>query len=174
MTGSGAERRWFACYTRARHEKSVARHLHARGYEAYLPLVERERQWKDRKKVVEFPVFPGYVFARFGAGEVHDVLETPGLATIVRVDGRPVAIPEEELENVRRFVAALNEAGVEPELQPLVEEGQRVRVTEGPFENVEGVVVERRGRRRVLVGLNAIRQGLEIDVAVEILERIRG
>lgn len=152
----------------------MARQLARRGVESYLPLIGRERQWKDRKKRVEFPLFPGYVFARFGVADVHDVLVTPGVATIVRVEGRPVAIPDRELANVRRFVAALNEAGVEPELRPMVEQGQRVRVVTGPFDGVEGVVVERRGHRRVLVGLNAIRQGLEVDVAVETLERIRG
>ena len=166
--------RWFACYTRARHEKKVERGLRERGFEAYLPMVERERQWKDRKKLVSFPLFPSYVFARFRLSEVHGVLGTPGVATIVRVEGRPVAIPDGEMENVRRFVAALQASGLEPELKPLVEAGQRVRVMEGPFRGVEGVVVERRGKRRVLVGLSAIRQGLEVDVAVDTVERIRG
>lgn len=164
--------RWYACYTRARHEKSVERHLASRGFGTFLPLIERERQWKDRVKRVEFPLFPSYVFARFRLADVHGVLTTPGLATIVRVDGRPVSIPAEELENVRRFVAALAASGAEVELRPLVEEGQRVRILGGPFRGVEGVVVERRGRRRVLVGLSAIRQGLEVDVAVDTVERI--
>lgn len=167
--------RWFACYTRARHEKKAERGLRERGFGTYLPMVERERQWKDRKKLVWFPLFPSYVFARFRLSEVHGVLGTPGVATIVRVEGRPVAIPDGEMENVRRFVAALQASGVEAELKPLVvEEGERVRVMEGPFRGVEGVVVERRGKRRVLVGLSAIRQGLEVDVAVDTVERIRG
>ena len=173
---AGDEARWYACYTRARHEKAVERNLAQRGFGTYLPVVERERQWKDRKKMVEFPLFPSYVFARFRLGEVHEVLTTPGLATIVRVDGRPVPISWEELENVRRFVAALTETGGTAELRPLplVEEGHRVRVLEGPFRGVEGRVVERRGQRRVLVGLSAIRQGLEVDVAVDTIERIAG
>lgn len=180
MTKAGAEQegpesaQWYACYTRARHEKAVERHLAGRGYETYLPLVERERQWKDRKKLVEFPLFPSYVFVRFPLGDVHEILTAPGVATIVRVEGRPLPIADEELENVRRFVAALAATGAEPELRPMVEEGQRVRVTDGPFRGVEGVVVERRGRRRVLVGLTAIRQGMEVDVAVDTVEPVRG
>lgn len=167
-----SDRRWYACYTRARHEKTVDRQLRGRGFESYLPLVERERRWKDRLKRVMFPVFPSYVFARFTMKEIHDVLTTPGVSTIVRVGGRPAAIPDAEMANVRRVVDALRAEEGEAELGPYVEEGQRVRVAEGPLRGVEGIVVERRGRSRVLVGLSAIRQGLEIDVAVETLEPI--
>ncbi|MEJ2678572.1 MAG: UpxY family transcription antiterminator [Gemmatimonadota bacterium] len=163
------EPRWYACYTRARHEKQVERALAEHQVESYLPLVERERQWKDRRKVVAFPLFPSYVFARFAWRHVHDVLSTPGVSTIVRMDGRPAPIPDEDLENVRRFTKALGETGMEPTPRPFVQEGQRVRVAEGPFEGVEGVVVERRGARRVLVGLPVIRQGFEVDLDQQVL-----
>jgi transcription antitermination factor NusG len=69
---------WYACYTRARHEKRVDEQLAERGLETYLPLLARERQWSDRRKVVEFPLFPGYVFCRFTLDELHEVLTVPG------------------------------------------------------------------------------------------------
>lgn len=166
------EPRWYACYTRARHEKQVEKLLRQRGMESYLPVVPRERQWKDRKKVVEFPLFPSYVFGRFALRSMHDVLTVPGVSTIVRVDGQPTPIPDEDLENVRRFAEALATGGVEPEPVPFVEEGQWVRVTEGAFKGVEGTVIERRGRKRVLVGLPTIGQGLEVDIHTRILEPI--
>lgn len=162
--------RWYACYTRARHEKKVDRILRERGLESYLPTMPRERQWKDRKKIVDWPLFPSYVFARFTLGDMHRVLTTPGVATIVRHGPHPTPIAASELENVRRFVEALTDSGMEAEVRPLVEEGQRVRVVEGPFEGVEGIVLERRGRRRVLVGLEAIGQGLEVDMNSHVLE----
>jgi transcription antitermination factor NusG len=168
------DRRWYACYTRARAEKQVARTLEQRGIESYLPVIPRERQWKDRKKLVEFPLFPSYVFGRFRLLDVHAVLTTPGVSTIVRARGIPTAIDEEELENVRRFVRALATTGVEPEARPLVEEGQRVQVVEGPFAGVEGVVIESRGRKRVIVGISAIGQGLEIDIDTRLLKPLRG
>lgn len=168
------EPHWYACYTRARHEKRVDQLLSQRGVDTYLPLVPRERQWKDRKKTVEFPLFPGYLFGRFTLGELHQVLTTPGVSTVVRTNGLPTPIPEEELDNVRRFAEALAKTGVEPKPVPYLAEGQRVRVIEGPFRGVEGVVKERRGRRRVLVGLKAIGQGLEVDIPVVSLQRIRG
>ncbi|MEJ2218419.1 MAG: UpxY family transcription antiterminator [Gemmatimonadota bacterium] len=167
------EPRWYACYTRARHEKRVERALAERRVDSYLPLVQRERQWKDRRKLVAFPLFPSYVFARFAWRHVHDVLTTPGVSTVVRMDGRPAPIPDEDLENVRRFTKALVETGLEPEPRPFVREGQRVRVTNGPFQGVEGVVAEQRGTRRVLVGLPVIRQGFEVDLDLSVLQPLR-
>ena len=168
-----AEPHWYACYTRARHEKMVETQLRQRGLESYLPLVQQVRQWSDRKKVVQFPLFPSYVFGRFTLREVHAVLTTPGVSTIVRASGYPTPIADTELENVKRFAIGLAESGLEPETRPFLVEGQWVRVLEGPFEGVEGMVVERRGRKRVLVGLAAIGQGLEIDIDTRLLKPIR-
>jgi len=168
-----AEPHWYACYTHARHEKQVESQLRQRGLESYLPLIQQIRQWSDRKKVVQFPLFPSYVFGRFTLREVHAVLTTPGVSTIVRASGYPTPIPDADLDNVKRFADALAESGIEPETRPFLTEGQWVKVLEGPFEGVEGVVVERRGRKRVLVGLAAIGQGLEIDIDTRLLRAIK-
>ncbi len=166
------EPRWYACYTRARHEKRVDELLTRNGVESYLPLVPRLSQWKDRKKLVRWPLFPSYVFARFTLGHLHEILVVPGVSTIVRAGGYPTPIPDEELANVRRFADAAVAAGVCPDLVPLVNEGDWVRIKDGAFRGVEGRVVERRGRRRVLVGLRPIGQGLEIDVEARLLRVI--
>ena len=164
---------WYACYTRARAEKQVGLLLEQRGFESYLPVVPRVRQWKDRRKLVEFPLFPSYVFGRFTLTELHGVLTTPGVSTIVRANGYPTPIPEREIENVRRFAIAISETGIEPEQRPFLAEGQWVKVLEGPFEGIEGIVIEQRGRKRVLVGVEAIGQGLEIDIDTRLLKPIR-
>ncbi|MEX0892692.1 MAG: UpxY family transcription antiterminator [Gemmatimonadota bacterium] len=165
---------WYACYTRSRHEKRVETMLCRGGFESFLPLVPRETQWKDRKKVVAWPLFPSYVFGRFRETEIHRVLGIPGLATVVRSNGRPVAIHPDEIENVRCFANALVNAKVELVVRPFLAEGQWVRVKEGPFQGVKGVVVEQRNRRRVLIGLKAIGQGLEVDFDVALLEPLKG
>ena len=172
--GDKNDPRWYALHTRARHEKSVNSRLSERGIEAYLPLVPRERQWHDRKKTVAWPIFPGYVFGRFTLAALTRVLSTPGVATVVRFNGEPAAIADEEIDNVRRFTAGLAETGQLPQPTPLVEEGQQVRIVAGALSNVEGVVVERRGGGRALVqvGLRAIGQGLRVDVDVAVLRRI--
>lgn len=164
---------WYACYTRGRHEKQVEAQLRQRGFESYLPLIARERQWKDRKKVVQFPLFPSYVFGRFTLNDLHTVLSTPGVSTIVRPTGYPTPIPEDDILNVRRFAEAIQETGVEPEQRPFIAEGEWVRVKGGPFEGVQGIVREQRSSKRVLVGLEAIGQGLEIDIDASLLQVIR-
>ena len=172
QSGERLEPRWYACYTRARHEKQVDRLFRRRGIESYLPMVPQLRQWKDRKKVVEFPLFPSYLFGHFSLTDLHEVLSTPGVATVVRANGQPVPIAAEDVANVRRFAAALAAHEVELDVRPFLVEGQWVEVTDGPFEGVRGVVIERRNRRRVLVGLEAIGQGLEIDVDTRSLRPI--
>ncbi|MEO5509980.1 MAG: UpxY family transcription antiterminator [Longimicrobiales bacterium] len=164
--------RWYACYTRARHEKRVAGTLEVHGVESFLPLVQRESQWKDRKKLVSFPLFPSYVFGRFALSEIHRVLSIPGVSTIVRVKGQPVPIRDEDIANVRKFAIALANTEEAVESVPYFEEGERVEVTEGPFAGVHGFVVERRSRKRVLVGLEAIGRGMEIDIDTRLLKAV--
>ena len=167
------ELHWYACYTRARHEKQVEQLLRQRGFESYLPLIPKMRQWKDRRKLVEFPLFPSYVFGRFTLRELHGILTTPGVSTVVRTNGYPTPIPERDICNVQRFAQAIAAAKVEPEQRPFLVEGQWVKVLDGPFEGVEGIVIEQRGRKRVLVGVEAIGQGLEIDIDTRLLQPIR-
>ena len=164
------ELRWYACYTNSRREKKVEALLRDRGFESYLPLVPRTRQWKDRRKVVPWPMFPSYVFARFTLRDYHAILTTPGIATIVRTNGLPVPIPDTELDNVRQFAAALAKSDVEAVFRPLVRTGQLVRVTGGPFKDIRGIVVQVRGRKRVLVGLQAVGQALQVDIDTRYLQ----
>jgi transcription antitermination factor NusG len=170
--GPGQEPRWYACYTRARHEKRVADILEERGLEHFLPLVGRWQQWKDRRKHVFFPMFPSYVFARFTLEKAHHVLSVPGVSSLVRVNGVAVPIRDDELDNVRRAAAVLASPVVEVETEPApwLVDGRRVRVAGGPFAGVQGMVVTRLGHCRVLVGLEQIGQGLEINIDSRYLE----
>jgi transcription antitermination factor NusG len=156
--------RWYACRTKARAEKQVDRLLSGAGFGSYLPLVQLERQWADRKKKVAFPLFAGYVFARFRLGQIHEILRTPGVVTVVRVNGYPTPIREEELESVRRLVAGVNESGVMPSPSDYLEAGQEVVVMEGPFKGMRGVLLEFKGRTSVVVRLSAIRQAVRVHI----------
>ena len=163
---------WHAYYTRARRERKLHRYLQERGYESYVPVAPRTRQWHDRKKLVEWPLFPSYVFARTGSESVREILATPGICEVVRFGSRAASITDAEIENIRRFAAALATTGCTP--PPVAfENGQPVRVTAGPFRGVEGIVLEVRGSRRVLVGLRSLGAGFEIDVPVRSLSAIR-
>lgn len=167
-----AEPHWYACYTRSRHEKQVNRLLQERGFDTFLPLIPRVSQWKDRKKVVEWPLFPSYVFGRFSLVDAHRVLTTPGVATLVKANGRPASISDEELENVRCFAQILSKGDVQSEARPFLTEGEWVEVMEGPFQGVRGIVVEHRNRRRVLIGIRAIGQGVEVDIDTSALRPV--
>jgi transcription antitermination factor NusG len=164
--------RWYACYTRARHEKRVQALLVESGMESFLPLVPRTAQWKDRRKVVDWPMFPSYVFARIRADALHRLLGIPGVAEVVSADGRPLPIADREIENVRRFARALRSEPVPVESRPFLAEGDVVEVIGGPFVGVRGVVVQRRGRRRVLIGLEAIGQALELNLDERLLQTV--
>lgn len=170
-----ADPTWYACYTRARHEKKVTQRLSQRGVESFLPLIPREREWHDRTKIVMWPMFPSYVFARVSAENLYQIVSTPGVTTIVQFGGEPVPIPDGEIENVRRFARRLAESPMEPEPAPLVEEGEAVEITSGPLEGVRGRVAELRGGERVLihVGLDAIGQGLKVEVETGSVRSLR-
>jgi transcriptional antiterminator NusG len=156
--------RWYALYTRGRHEAKVASHLDSRSIETFLPVHRLDVQWSDRRKTVVRPIFSSYVFARFRESELPQVLSTRGLVTIIRAGGRLAAIPDEEIENVRRFADAVSDHRIVPERETLIEAGDRVRVLTGPFAGIEGVAVLRRGRRRLLVSLSTVGEKLAVDL----------
>lgn len=157
---------WYACYTRARHEKKVDKLLRGQGIESYLPIAVLQSRWKDRNKLVPFPLFPGYVFGHFTLHQLTQVLATCGVAAVVGSGGNPSPIPAEEIESVRRMSEAAAESGIELEWGTLMQKGIWVEVTAGPFQGVRGMVAERRGRRCVLVGIAAIGQGVEVDIGI--------
>ena len=165
--------RWYACRTRARAEKMVDRRLRASGFEAYLPLLVRESQWADRRKRVAFPLFPGYLFARFPLTALHGVLRTSGLATVVRLNGHPTPLREAEIASVRALVEGANATGVLPSPSDYLAVGQEVVVVEGPFQGMRGRLVEERGRVRVVVRLAAVRQAVSVEMARRYLQPVR-
>jgi transcription antitermination factor NusG len=163
--------RWYACYTRARAEKRVERMLLDRDIGAYLPTMALKRAWADRQKVVALPLFPSYVFGRFELRELHRVLTIPGVATVVRLGGRPAPIPDADIENIRRVAAGLTQTNQRPELRPF-QKGDRVVVTDGHFRGLVGVVILLRGRTHVLVGLRTIGHGLSVQIDEGLLQAI--
>ncbi|HUF69873.1 MAG TPA: UpxY family transcription antiterminator [Longimicrobiales bacterium] len=155
---------WYACRTRARTEKRVERRLLDRDVDAYLPTFPLVRRWADRRRTVAFPLFPGYVFARFEFQDLYRVLAVPGLATIVRQGGRLAPIRDAEIDNIRRVAAGLDVTCVRPR-RVRFRRGEAVRVIGGPFEGVEGVIHQVRGSSRVLVGLSI---GLAVSIVVDV------
>jgi transcription antitermination factor NusG len=158
--GAVAEARWFAIWTRSRHESTVRQQLITKGIEAFLPTVTRWSRWKDRKKRVDWPLFPGYCFARFGAGETLPVLTCTGVVSLVSFEGRPAPIDEHEIESVRTLVES--ELRFDP--CPLVREGGLVEVVCGPLRGVVGRLIRKGSHARLVLSVGLIGQGVTVEV----------
>ena len=151
---------WYALRTRSRHEKRVREQLEARGIEPFLPLVDRLRQWKDRRKRVAFPLFPGYCFARFPLSLRVTVLATHGVVQILGNQDGPVPVPDVEVEAVRRLV----ESTLPYDPHPYLTEGMQVEVIRGPLAGVRGVLLRKGARARLVIGVTLIHQGASVEL----------
>jgi transcription antitermination factor NusG len=154
------ETRWYAAYTCARHEKRVAEQLHQRDVVYFLPLYESLRRWADRRKLVQLPLFPGYVFVRIALKDRLQALEIPSVAHLVGFNGHPVPLPDAEVEAIRTCMALGN--GVEP--HPYLKVGRRARIIRGPLRGLEGVLQRRRGRCRFVISLELIMRSVAVEV----------
>jgi len=160
------EPHWYVCRMRARAEKQVDHLLAGSGFETYLPLVERVRQWANRKKRVAFPLFPGYTFTRFKLTDTLKVVQTAGSVYVLSGSGRgcPTPIRDEELESVRILVEGIETTGEAVEHTDWMEEGSPVLVVNGPFKGIRGVLIEVIGRTIVSVRLTAIQMGVRVEI----------
>lgn len=156
------EDQWFALQTRARHEKVVAQQLCEKAVTNFLPLIKSVHRWSDRRKVVELPLFSGYVFARIAPrnDERVRVLRAYGALSFVGARGQGIPIPESQIHAVRTVV----EEGVPYAVFPFLKIGQRVRVRNGALSGVEGTLVSRSGSRALIVSLEAINQSLSVRI----------
>lgn len=166
------ELHWYAYYTRARHEQRVETRLNQLGFESFLPKMPMLRQWKDRKKMVDWPLFPGYIFIHCHSRDIAKILGTTGVVSVVYNNGRPAPVNPAELDNVRLLIKSLSETGGVPERVPL-EPGLAVRVTDGPLKGVEGVVIKQRNKKKFIVQLTTIGEGLVVNVDDSLLEAQR-
>ena len=160
IVSQSEESRWYAISTRSRHEKYVRDQLKAQGVESLLPVVRRFNQWKDRKKAVDFPLFPGYCFARFAREARVTVLKAPGVVRIIGNSGDPEPIPDEEMDAVKRLVTQ----PLSYDSHPYLREGMRVRIMRGPLEGVEGVLAREEQRHRVVIVIHLIQQAAAVEV----------
>ena len=151
---------WYAIWTRSRHEQVVREQLEQKGFEAFLPTLPKWSRWKDRKKKIDWPLFPGYCFARFDPAERLPVLKCTGVVNIISFNGEIVPIPEPEISGIRRLV--------ESELQydpcPLIREGAMVEVTHGPLKGVIGRLMRKGTHARLVLAVDLIGQAVSVEV----------
>jgi len=159
---------WHALYTRHQHERTVAHTLSGKGFEVFLPEYRTVHQWKDRQKHILLPLFPNYVFIRGGLDRMLSIVTTPGVHSFVSFGARPADIPSEEIEAVRRLV----DSPLQIEPYPFVKDGDRVRIKSGPLEGIEGILVRKTGRHRLVLSVEMLAKSASVEVDLNLVERI--
>jgi transcription antitermination factor NusG len=151
---------WLAVWTRSRHEAVVHQQLTGKGLEAFLPTVTRWSHWKDRRKQIARPLFPGYCFVRIDPADSLRVRTCNGVVSLLTSEGRPAVVPDWEIEGVRTLVES--ELRFDP--CPFIQEGEPVEVVHGPLRGVIGRLVRKGAHARLVVSVGLIGQGVTIEV----------
>ena len=154
------QRPWFAIHTRARHEKTVESELLRKGIEVFLPTIPKWSRWKDRRKKIDWPLFPGYCFARFEMESFLVVLKSSGVASIVSMEGKPAPIAAREIAGIRRLVTS----DLQYDPCPLIKEGAMVEVRSGPLRGVTGRLVRKGAHARLVLSVDLIGQAVSVEV----------
>lgn len=158
---------WYALHTRHQHEKVVAQALSNKRFEVFLPLYDAAHHWKDRIRQLSLPLFPCYVFIRGGLDRRLEVITTPSVHSFVGMGGRPAPIPDADIAAIQRTVTSL--ARVEP--HPFLKCGDWVRVKHGPLEGIEGILVRKKNRLRLILSVELLRQAISVEVDASLVER---
>jgi transcription antitermination factor NusG len=163
------EPRWYAAYTCANHDKGVRDQLEQRSVESFLPTYETVRRWKDRRMRLELSLFPGYVFVHLALRDRLRVLQTPGVVRLVGFGGQPTALPDHEIEALRRGLT--REMRIEP--CTYLKAGHRVRVRNGPLQGLVGILARKKNGSRFVISLDVIMSSVAVDIDQAELEPAR-
>jgi transcription antitermination factor NusG len=152
MIDDNIERFWFALYTKPRHEFKAESQLNLAMIQNYLPAITKLKQWSDRKKKITEPLLRGYIFILADEKERLQALEQQSIVRCVCERGRPAKIPEDQIENLRKFIREERDYIVHDGLI----KGSRIRIKEGPFKDVEGVIIEEPGKKSIAVSIDLL------------------
>jgi transcription antitermination factor NusG len=164
------EKKWYAVYTKPRWEKKIDSVLIRKGIESWCPLQKTERQWSDRKKIIEDPLFKSYVFVHIDNTERAKVLMTDGVLNFVHYLGKPAVIRDEEVNNIKKYLAE-KDARIHIIAQEGFKEDTLIRVNYGVFMGNEGTVL-RGGRKKVYVKLESLGQVMVVEFPAEYLTQL--
>jgi transcription termination/antitermination protein NusG len=161
---------WYALTVRPQHEKAVADQLRAKTLESYLPLYRARRRWSDRIKTIELPLFSRYVFCRFNFEARLQVLQISSVVSIVGFGGKPCPIPH----HVIHIIQAVVGSGLPVSPWPFLRVGQRVRVTEGALEGLEGILARKKSGYRVVVNMEILNRAVAVEIEQDLVRAVAG
>ena len=160
---------WYALYTKPRHEFVVLGELQKKGIESFLPSFKRLQQWKDRKKTIEFPLFPGYLFVHLqhDSAAFLNVLKTRSVVTFISsTPGHPSSVASEEIQSLKLLL----DSGEELDVYPNLKEGELIRVKRGPLKGAEGILTMRGNQHQFLVNIHLLGRSVGVKIYADELE----
>jgi transcriptional antiterminator NusG len=160
---------WYAVYTQSRHEAQVETALQRKGLEVFLPRVAIASRRRDRKLILQLPLFPGYIFVRtlLSSPEYHEILKAPGVVRLLG-NGSPFPVPEETIDSVKSIVDS------DQPFYPwsYLKAGSLVRVMEGPLAGTVGVITAHKDKkRRLIVSVELFQRSVAVELDSEAVEQ---
>ncbi|ACL02131.1 UpxY family transcription antiterminator [Desulfatibacillum aliphaticivorans] len=154
-------KQWYALYTKSRHEACVNNYLAARSIESFYPQMRILSRRKDRRKMIDVPMFPGYLFVRAAlrSRQHLSILKAPGAVTLIGNTRGAIAIPEDTISSLR--IVSQKEA---LETGPCYHAGDLVLIVSGPFAGVTGVFMRNKGGGKILVNIDALGQSVAVEM----------
>jgi transcription termination/antitermination protein NusG len=162
------EPEWYAVYTRSHQERMVKTQLDRSEVENFLPTFEKTSQWKDRKKLIQVPLFPGYLFVKISLLRRLEVLKAHGAVQLVGNSTGPVPIPEEQIASVRRFIRA----GLKCDPHPYLKVGKKARIKEGPLAGFEGILVRKKNKSLFVLSVDLIQRSVSVELGSWLIEPV--
>jgi transcription antitermination factor NusG len=161
MTLMRSDQRWYALRIQSRQRIVASTTLRGKGYEEFLPLYRSRRQWSDREKELELPLFPGYLFCRFDVSHpLLPILTTPGVINIVGAGKIPVPVDDDEIESIR----AILRTGLAAQPWPSLKVGSWVYIERGPLVGVEGIIINTDKVHRLVVSVSLLQRSVAVEI----------
>jgi transcription antitermination factor NusG len=151
---------WFALQTRPKNEKKVEYLLRQKGYESFTPTHRSKRKWSDRTVEIDLPLFPAYVFCRFGPSALGKAITTQGVVNIVGFGGKPAEVALEEIEALR----LLTQSSLLREPWKYLPDGTKVLVETGPLAGVEGIICMDNNKKRLIISVTLLQRSVAIQL----------
>jgi transcription antitermination factor NusG len=162
---------WYVFYTKSRQEKKVRDLLDKSGYEVFLPMQKVMRQWSDRKKKVEVPLFNSYIFVKEHDHRISEILKTPGVAWNIRHNGKPAILRKEEFELIQRFIQTGYFLETTGEIESF-QVGDRAKIIDGPLAGITGILTGQDRNQRFNILLEGIQQVIQVQLPASLLTKV--
>ena len=170
MTDVKDNREWFAIYVKSRSEKKVLKLLEDIGIESFLPLITRVKQWSDRKKKVEEPLFRSYLFVNISLSDYYTVLNVNGVVKFITFEKKPVPVPDNQIIAIKKY---LNDTELHSIDYEDFKEGELVRIKSGQMKDLIGRFVKINGKHRIIIDIEAVGQSIPINIARSNVEAVK-